>query len=953
MRSTHWFRVGDAPDVREHRIRMRCAGPARQAVFEGAAQLVRAVARAKPGEVSLTLRGDFDPARRLKDRLRWSLRLDVEPSIAEETVRALATNGPLAPFYVLEPTEPCAPPAGRVVAEIVRREELLTPLVSVDRNENVAVTPLYVVLHPLEPVAENDWMTLDRVLARHPHPATFELRIGAIDSAPLQRDALKLLANLRAINAFDDLDAWSAAAMMASAPSHEAGRVDAARPKRLRDPLADEVATEAQRLCDRTRKPLVAFSLRVFTSTTASARTLATAIAESAFANGAYDLVVVDASQGASHAAWIDAALDASVRAADGLDTLDLRPDEAGALRGFKLEFVARHRRLARAATVDEIASALRLPVAEELSPSTFRKSSDPLPAAAGARRIVLGLDQDVGGHAALPRGVRGVRELCEEAERTAPLVELAVDALTKHVFVCGVPGSGKTTAMFNLIAQLWSHGIPTLVLETAKTEYRVLRTMTDHPDATVRDLARSLRIYTPGNDDLLPMRFNPFEFDPTRVTRDEHIENLLACFCGGLPGIEGHIEAILTDAVERAYAERAALEDPIPTMRDLARIVPRVADEKGYAGEVGANTKALLAVRMGMLTSRNVGRIFSSRASTPSIAELLRYPTVIELEHAGPKTAPLLTLFLLSALREYIKTDPQRVPNGGLAHVILVEEAHNLVGRPRTSSGPAEGNATQEATSFVTRMLAELRALGEGIVIADQLPTAVAPDVVRQTGTKIAARLVSQDDREEIGASMLLDEDQTHELARLVPGEAFVHGDGFHIPRRTLSLDAADYLGLRGRYPTNPQLLDLVGATPWAASVLEADARALRERDEACRAQLLRARSWVDSVAMDGLKRVDENLTNQPEQAADALELVGLVDEIEADLTAPLVEASKEFDAIQAQQQRMEEVAARRGVELPPLAWPDDLVALYMASIEPWLDRLQARKKAASFRGT
>ena len=53
--------------------------------------------------------------------------------------------------------------------------------------------------------------------------------------------------------------------------------------------------------------------------------------------------------------------------------------------------------------------------------------------------------------------------------------IQIELKQLNKHAFICGVPGSGKTTTAFNLLTQLWSHGIPFLVFEPAKTEYRSL----------------------------------------------------------------------------------------------------------------------------------------------------------------------------------------------------------------------------------------------------------------------------------------------------------------------------------------------------------------------------------------------------------------------------------------------------------------------------------------------
>ncbi len=111
--------------------------------------------------------------------------------------------------------------------------------------------------------------------------------------------------------------------------------------------------------------------------------------------------------------------------------------------------------------------------------------------------------------------------------------------------------------------------------------------------------------------------------------------------------------------------------------------------------------------------------------------------------------------------------------------------------------------------------MLAELRALGEGIIIADQLPSAVAPEVVKNTGTKLAHRLVSNDDRENLGGAMLMGAVEIEEIARLSPGEAYFYSEGLHKPRRLRCLNANAYLGL-GRLPTGAAILPHLSGDAW-----------------------------------------------------------------------------------------------------------------------------------------
>lgn len=71
------------------------------------------------------------------------------------------------------------------------------------------------------------------------------------------------------------------------------------------------------------------------------------------------------------------------------------------------------------------------------------------------------------------------------------------------------------------------------------------------------------------------------------------------------------------------------------------------------------------------------------------------------------------------------------------------------------------------------TNILSELRAYGEGIVIAEQIPSKLTPDAIKNSGTKVVHRLVAQDDRELVGSAMNLAPEQIRGLARLAAGEA------------------------------------------------------------------------------------------------------------------------------------------------------------------------------------
>ena len=84
---------------------------------------------------------------------------------------------------------------------------------------------------------------------------------------------------------------------------------------------------------------------------------------------------------------------------------------------------------------------------------------------------------------------------------------------LNKHIFITGVTGSGKTTSCMKLLLE---SGLPFLVIEPAKTEYREL--YQKNPD---------VEYYCLGREDITPFRLNPFELVSSKETLTGHIDIL------------------------------------------------------------------------------------------------------------------------------------------------------------------------------------------------------------------------------------------------------------------------------------------------------------------------------------------------------------------------------------------------------------------------------------------
>lgn len=351
---------------------------------------------------------------------------------------------------------------------------------------------------------------------------------------------------------------------------------------------------------------------------------------------------------------------------------------------------------------------------------------------------------------------------------------------MAKHCLIVGTPGSGKTTLCFSLLKQLWEdHQVPFIVLEPAKTEYRALKELPCFRD--------DLLIFTVGSETISPFRFNPFEI-PDRVSVSEHISTLNSCFAGAF-SLWDPLPMILDQSIREIYADRGWYEsdfggdDPAltpPVMEELLNKAIAVAQSKSYRGEFAGNLRGAIETRIGSLVRGLKGRCFNTRRSVP-LQLLMEKPIILELDALNPDEKALVMMFMLTLVREYAKAtaSQRRLLGRKLNHVVLIEEAHNVVGRGDWRSGGDKANPKEITIQFFTNMLAEMRALGEGIIVADQLPTAIAPEAIKTTNIKVMHRLVATDDRQELGQAMVLDAGQFQQAAVLPVGQSFVFKEG------------------------------------------------------------------------------------------------------------------------------------------------------------------------------
>ncbi len=350
---------------------------------------------------------------------------------------------------------------------------------------------------------------------------------------------------------------------------------------------------------------------------------------------------------------------------------------------------------------------------------------------------------------------------------------------LPKHMFVCGVPGSGKTNTMLHLANSLWNckveeNGekhklhIPFLVLEPAKREYRELA-LFDIPE---------LLIFSPSARTNFQIKINPFEF-PKGLTLSEHISKLCQVFEGAFP-IASPAPFILDRAIQAVYEKHGWNVKDINTGTKSYPLMSELYDQfekelltTNYDSEIQGNIRSVLEMRIGSLLRREMKEIFDVPKSTLSPEEWLTKPVIIELESLGEGLANFVTLLLCTLIRETLKANPLADKDKPVRHVIFIEEAHNLIAPESQVKDGQDSNPKIAATAFIVKMLAEVRALREGIIIADQLPTAMAPEVIKNTNIKLVHRLTSQDDRELVGSTMSASPLQMENMATYTSGQA------------------------------------------------------------------------------------------------------------------------------------------------------------------------------------
>jgi DNA helicase HerA-like ATPase len=403
--------------------------------------------------------------------------------------------------------------------------------------------------------------------------------------------------------------------------------------------------------------------------------------------------------------------------------------------------------------------------------------------------------------------------EILDSQDRPVGTFRVPLATLNRHALVAGATGAGKSQTVRHMLEQLTGAGIPWLAIEPVKSEYAAMAGRLG-ADAQVT-------VISPADPGAVPLSVNPLAPEPGYPVQ-AHIDMVRALFLAAFAADEPFPQ-IMSQALQRVYlacgwdmvtgtgVPGAPAAPVVPTLAQLQRAALEVIDDVGYGRELQADVRGFVDVRLRSLRIGSAGRFFEG-GHPADIGELLRRNVVLAIEDvANDEDKAFLIGTLIIRIVEYLRLrarDPEAgggpaeggAAAGGLRHVIVIEEAHRLLRAQR--EGPSA-----HAVELFASMLAEIRAYGVGIVVAEQIPAKLVPDVVKNTALKVLHRLPAQDDRELVGAAMNLDAGQSRQVVSLEPGVAAVFADGMDRPLRIRVPSGEDRERSGGRPVATPPL--------------------------------------------------------------------------------------------------------------------------------------------------
>jgi hypothetical protein len=238
---------------------------------------------------------------------------------------------------------------------------------------------------------------------------------------------------------------------------------------------------------------------------------------------------------------------------------------------------------------------------------------------------------------------------------------------------------------------------------------------------------------------------------DP-KIWAKQICEVLSHAYCGG-PGFE----SIFLKAIDHCYSQNGVYSGSkdYPTLQDVKTYLETLKPRGREAQWLQSVMRTINAICFGSMDE-------TVNSKNPvSVTELLGRNVILELDTLSNADKTFLIESVLLYVHHHRLENP---PRGRLENVIIIEEAHHLL---RGHTGSQE--------TLIETCLREMRSLGIGIIIVDQMPSLISRVAFANTYCTIGLNVKTGQDVSALAQAMLLTTEQKEMLGRLPVGQAIV----------------------------------------------------------------------------------------------------------------------------------------------------------------------------------
>jgi hypothetical protein len=326
--------------------------------------------------------------------------------------------------------------------------------------------------------------------------------------------------------------------------------------------------------------------------------------------------------------------------------------------------------------------------------------------------------------------------------------VGVSAQMLREHMAVLGATGTGKTTLVKRLMAELsMKTDVPWWIFDVKGNEYSDFQKI------------ENVMVIRPGLDP----EFSIPLVDSSHASKSVQAQSTFTLL-RELIREEGSSE--LSPAMEQLLSKAVSRLADNPGEKMGANCLVELVKEISENNKIGKMTRDALLNRLDILTREPLGTILSGTKKRADIMDLLKRRVVFDLRYVarigGMDAARLL--YNLVAKRIF-EAAMRRGISPNLNNVVVLEDASNLVPESYTRVSAADISTGES-------MVMLQRATGQGVIVVSTRPN-ISTNILANTATKVAFRLPY--DSEVGGRFLSVNQNQERYLRVLKRGRALI----------------------------------------------------------------------------------------------------------------------------------------------------------------------------------